>query len=74
MNKPTDWDRAYRKGTLRQPDPLPQLDPEFDNLLEWAVVAACCIVIGGIALVRIYSRLFLGPHIKTYHSTPLKSS
>jgi len=31
-------------------------------------------VIGGIALVRIYSRLFLGPHIKTYHSTPLKSS
>jgi NADH:ubiquinone oxidoreductase subunit 4 (subunit M) len=31
-------------------------------------------VIGGIALIRIYARLFLGPHAKTDHATPLKSS
>lgn len=31
-------------------------------------------VLGGIALIRIYARLFLGPHIKTNHPTPLKSS
>jgi len=47
---PTDWDRAYRKGTLRQPEPLPELDSDIDDLLDWAVVAACCVVIGGIAL------------------------
>ncbi len=47
---PTDWDRAYRKGTLRQPEPLPELDSDIDDMLDWAVAAACCIVIGGIAL------------------------
>lgn len=31
-------------------------------------------VLGGIVLIRIYARLFLGPHIKTNHATPLKSS
>ena len=31
-------------------------------------------IIGGIALIRIYSRLFLGPHIKNYHEKALKSS
>lgn len=31
-------------------------------------------IIGGIALIRIYSRLFLGPHIKNYHENALKSS
>ncbi len=31
-------------------------------------------VLGGIALIRIYARLFLGPHVKTNHPTPLKSS
>ncbi len=45
---PTDWDEAYK--ALGKTDPLPQLDPEIDNLLDWAVAAACCIVIGGIAL------------------------
>ncbi len=33
-----------------------------------------CFVVGGIALVRLYARLFLGPHIKTYHETPFRSS
>jgi len=31
-------------------------------------------IIGGISLIRIYSRLFLGPHIKNYHEKALKSS
>jgi len=31
-------------------------------------------VLGGIALIRIYARLFLGPHVRTNHPTPLKSS
>lgn len=31
-------------------------------------------IIGGIALIRIYSRLFLGPYIKNYHEKALKSS
>jgi len=45
---PTEWDRAYK--ALGKTDPLQQLDPEIDNLLDWAVVAACVLVIGGIAL------------------------
>lgn len=31
-------------------------------------------IMGGISIIRIYARLFLGPHIKTYHETPYKSS
>jgi formate hydrogenlyase subunit 3/multisubunit Na+/H+ antiporter MnhD subunit len=31
-------------------------------------------IIGGIALIRIYARLFLGPHVKNYHEKALKSS
>lgn len=30
-------------------------------------------IMGGISLVRIYSRLFLGPHVKTYHETAIKA-
>lgn len=33
-----------------------------------------CFIMGGISLVRIYARLFLGSHIKTYHETAIKSS
>ena len=35
---------------------------------------ALAFIMGGISLIRIYARLFLGPHIKTYHETPYKSS
>ncbi len=31
-------------------------------------------IMGGISIIRLYARLFLGPHIKTYHETPYKSS
>ncbi|MEY3982541.1 MAG: hypothetical protein RL160_98 [Bacteroidota bacterium] len=31
-------------------------------------------IVGGISLVRIYARLFLGPHVKSYHPTAIQSS
>ena len=31
-------------------------------------------VLGGIVLIRMYARLFLGPHLKTYHETPYRSA
>lgn len=39
-----------------------------------AVVVSLSFIIDGLALVRIYARIFLGPHIKTYHETPYRSS
>ncbi|WP_158856254.1 proton-conducting transporter transmembrane domain-containing protein [Lunatibacter salilacus] len=39
-----------------------------------AAFDAISFVFGGIALIRIYARLFLGPHVKNYHPTALKTS
>ena len=39
-----------------------------------AIFTSLSFIIDGLALVRIYSRVFLGPHIKTYHELPYKSS
>ncbi len=39
-----------------------------------AFLSALSYVVGGIALIRVYARLFLGPHIKTDHETPYRSS
>ncbi|WP_209331263.1 proton-conducting transporter membrane subunit [Lunatimonas salinarum] len=39
-----------------------------------ASIQAVSFIFGGIALVRIYARLFLGPHVKNYHPTAQKSS
>jgi NADH:ubiquinone oxidoreductase subunit 5 (subunit L)/multisubunit Na+/H+ antiporter MnhA subunit len=39
-----------------------------------AFFVACSFIVSGIAGVRIYTRLFLGPHIKTYHELPYHSS
>ncbi len=39
-----------------------------------AFSACLSFVLTGISLIRMYSRIFLGPHCKTYHSTPFKSS
>ncbi|MCS6832755.1 MAG: hypothetical protein NZ521_04225 [Flammeovirgaceae bacterium] len=39
-----------------------------------AFLLSSCYVIEGIALIRIYARLFLGNHAKPYHETPLQSS
>lgn len=45
-----------------------------ENQFLLAFFFASSYIISGIALIRIYSRLFLGNHIKTYHSTSLKSA
>ena len=39
-----------------------------------ALFLAISLIVDGLALVRIYARLFLGPHVKTYHSIAHKSS
>ncbi|CAG9933656.1 proton-conducting transporter membrane subunit [Candidatus Nitrotoga arctica] len=37
-------------------------------------LAALSYVISGLSLIRMYARIFLGPHIKTYHAHPNRSS
>lgn len=37
-------------------------------------LAALSYVITGLSLIRMYARIFLGPHIKTYHAHPNRSS
>lgn len=46
---------------------------ESDQLLL-AFFVALSFVIDGLALIRVYARVFLGPHIKTYHETAHRSS
>jgi NADH-quinone oxidoreductase subunit L len=50
----------------------------FSHIHEHQFLLAFCnslaFIMGGIAIVRMYARLFLGPHVKTYHETPYKSS
>jgi NADH:ubiquinone oxidoreductase subunit 5 (subunit L)/multisubunit Na+/H+ antiporter MnhA subunit len=45
-----------------------------ENQIALAFFTASSLIIDGISVVRIYARVFLGPHIKTYHETPYKSS
>jgi NADH-quinone oxidoreductase subunit L len=45
---------------------------EGDFLLAFFV--SMSYIMGGIAVIRMYSRLFLGPHVKTYHASPIKNS
>lgn len=45
-----------------------------ENQILLAFIVASSLIIDGIATIRIYSRVFLGPHIKTYHETAYKSS
>ena len=45
-----------------------------EDQLFLAFFYAVSYVMGGIASIRIYARLFLGPHIKTYHQTAIKSA
>jgi hypothetical protein len=39
-----------------------------------AIFLSVSLIIDGLALVRMYARLFLGPHVKTYHAIAHKSS
>ena len=44
------------------------------NQILLAFFIASSFIVSGIAGIRIYTRLFLGPHVKTYHELPYKSS
>ncbi|MEC4049294.1 proton-conducting transporter membrane subunit [Flavobacterium sp. SUN046] len=44
------------------------------NQFFLAFFVSSSFVVSGIAGIRIYARLFLGPHVKTYHELPYKSS
>jgi NADH:ubiquinone oxidoreductase subunit 5 (subunit L)/multisubunit Na+/H+ antiporter MnhA subunit len=44
-----------------------------DQLLLAALVSFS-FVIDGLALIRLYARIFLGPHVKTYHEVAYRSS
>lgn len=39
-----------------------------------AILISSSFIVSGIAGIRLYARLFLGPHVKTYHELPYKSS
>ena len=39
-----------------------------------AIFNSTMYIVGGISLIRIFARLFWGPHVKTYHSRTLKSA
>ena len=39
-----------------------------------AGLVSLCFVIDGLALIRLYARVFLGPHVKTYHEVAYRSS
>jgi NADH-quinone oxidoreductase subunit L len=45
---------------------------EGDFLL--AIFISLSYIMGGISLIRMYARLFLGPHVKSYHPLPIKNS
>ncbi len=45
-----------------------------DNQFILVILVSSSFVISGISTIRIYARVFLGPHIKTYHELPYKSS
>lgn len=44
------------------------------NQVFLAFFIASSFIVSGIAGIRIYTRLFLGPHVKTYHELPYRSS
>jgi len=44
------------------------------NQIVLAVFVSQSFIIGGIAAIRIYARIYLGPHCKSYHELPYKSS
>lgn len=44
------------------------------NQFFLAMFVASSYIIGGITLIRLYSRLFLGIHQKSYHENPIKSA
>ncbi len=54
------------------------LDLMFSHIHHHQIIFASCLsisfIVTGLALIRLYSRVFMGPHLKTYHEIPFKSS
>lgn len=50
----------------------------FSHIHEDQIVLAFCatlsFIVDGLAIMRIYARVFLGPHVKTYHEIAYRSS
>jgi len=44
------------------------------NQVALVLLISISLIIDGLALIRIYSRVFLGPHVKTYHEVAQRSS
>lgn len=42
--------------------------------VDFAIILAASYILVGLSVIRIYSRIFLGTHVKTYHEVPNKSS
>jgi NADH:ubiquinone oxidoreductase subunit 5 (subunit L)/multisubunit Na+/H+ antiporter MnhA subunit len=45
-----------------------------ENQIFLALFVSLSLISDGLALIRIYARVFLGPHVKTYHEIAYKSS
>lgn len=54
------------------------VDLAFSHIQEsqffLALFTSLSFVVSGIAVIRMYARLFLGPHVKTYHSSSIKTA
>jgi formate hydrogenlyase subunit 3/multisubunit Na+/H+ antiporter MnhD subunit len=45
-----------------------------ENQIFLATTVAVSFIVDGIALIRLYARIFLGPHVKNYHEVAKRSS
>lgn len=45
-----------------------------ENQFALAFFTATSLIVDGISTIRIYARIFLGPHVKTYHESAYRSS
>ena len=45
-----------------------------ENQIGLAIFISMSFITDGLAIIRIYGRIFMGPHVKTYHEVPYKSS
>ena len=45
-----------------------------ENQLLLTSSISLSLILGGLALIRMYARLFLGPHVKTYHEVAYRSA
>lgn len=45
-----------------------------ENQALLAIFISLSFIVSGLSAIRLYGRIFLGPHVKTYHEMPFKSS